>query len=201
MPESAEEVYARVVAQVGVDGHLPMPPYGDWDVFPWEGENLRPRIVQPPSFEPPRQGEDAATCGCTGEPHANAIWTDDVWEVRPPSGPSGLPLMLFICPLEHLDYEDLTEEMAASLGVLQVRLSKIISAMPNIGRVHVMKVGDGAVHLHVWVMARTARMTHVLGSPAIEWDEILPPVPEDVWRANLRAVATALAATSGRALV
>ena len=93
------------------------------------------------------------------------------------------------------------EEMAASLGVLQVRLSKIISAMPNIGRVHVMKVGDGAVHLHVWVMARTARMTHVLGSPAIEWDEILPPVPEDVWRANLRAVATALAATSGRALV
>ena len=64
-----------------------------------------------------------------------------------------------------------------------------------------MKVGDGAVHLHVWVMARTARMTHVLGSPTIEWDEILPPVPEEIWREDLRTVAAELAATSGRALV
>ena len=201
MPESAEEVYARVVAQVGVDGHLPMPPYGDWDVFPWDGEDLRPRVVQPPSDEPPRHGEDAASCGCTGTPHPHAIWTDDIWEVRSTKAPSGLPLVLFICPLEHLDYEDLSDDLAADLGVLQVRLSRIISAMPNIGRVHVMKVGDGARHLHVWVMARTARMTHVLGSPAIEWDEILPPVPEEIWRADLHAVAAALAEISGRVLV
>ncbi len=201
MPESAEEVYARVVAQVGVDGHLPMPSYGEWDIFPWVGDNLRPRVVQPPSDEPARQGEDAASCGCTGEPHARAIWTDGVWEVRPAGQPSGMPLVLFICPLAHLDYEDLDEEMAASLGVLSVRISKIISAMPNIGRVHVMKAGDGAAHLHLWVMARTARMTHILGSPAIEWDEILPPGPEEIWQADLRHVAAALAGTSGRALV
>jgi len=201
MPESAEEVYARVVAQVGVDGHLPMPSYGEWDIFPWTGTDLRPRVVQPPSDEPVRHGEDAASCGCTGEPHPKAIWTDGVWEVRSTDQPTGLPLVLFIAPLEHLDYEDLSEELAAGLGVLSVRLSKIIAAMPNIGRVHVMKVGDGAAHLHVWVMARTARMTHVLGSPAIEWDEILPPVPEDIWTADLRTVAAELASTSGRALV
>ena len=49
MPESAEEVYARVVAQVGEGGRLPMPPVGEWDMFPWEviaGE-LVPKVLEP----------------------------------------------------------------------------------------------------------------------------------------------------------
>jgi len=54
MPESAEEVYARVVAAVGEDGRLPMPPTHEWDMFPWEGA-MRPKVVQPPlAAEPPR---------------------------------------------------------------------------------------------------------------------------------------------------
>ena len=36
MPESPEDLYARVVAQVGEDGRLPMSPVSEWDVFPWE---------------------------------------------------------------------------------------------------------------------------------------------------------------------
>ena len=59
MPESAEEVYARVVAAVGEGGRLPMPPVGEWSIFPWEmvdGE-LKPKVLQPPGEEPPRWGE------------------------------------------------------------------------------------------------------------------------------------------------
>ena len=59
MPESAEDVYARIVEAVGPDGHLPMPPQGGWDIFPWtvvDGE-IAPRTLAPPADEAPRWGE------------------------------------------------------------------------------------------------------------------------------------------------
>jgi hypothetical protein len=37
-------------------------------------------------------------------------------------------------------------------------------------------------------------MPQLIGSFAAIWDDILPPLPEDIWRANLAAVAGALAA-------
>src|SRR6476619_136954 len=59
MAESAEEVYARVVAQVGVDGRLPMPPVEEWDIFPYEGE-MRPKGGEAPRAEgAPRRGASA----------------------------------------------------------------------------------------------------------------------------------------------
>ena len=62
MPESPEEIHARVVAAAGDDGRLPMPPVEEWDIFPWElvdGE-LRPKVVRPPydGPEPARAGAD-----------------------------------------------------------------------------------------------------------------------------------------------
>jgi len=65
----------------------------------------------------------------------------------------------------------------------------------------VCKWGDGGSHMHVWFIARTARLTTILGSPAIEWDEMLPPVPEDIWRADLHEVARKMATHDGKALV
>ena len=43
-------------------------------------------------------------------------------------------------------------------------------------------------------MARPARLPQTVGSFAAIWDDILPPLPEPLWRANLAAVAAALAA-------
>ena len=37
-----------------------------------------------------------------------------------------------------------------------------------------------------------ARLPQLIGSFAAIWDDILPPTPEDVWRANLDAVVAAL---------
>ena len=41
-------------------------------------------------------------------------------------------------------------------------------------------------------MARPARVPQLIGSFAAIWDDILPPLPEEVWRANLDAVVAAL---------
>jgi hypothetical protein len=50
-------------------------------------------------------------------------------------------------------------------------------------------------------MARTAGLLSTKGSFATEWDDILPPGPEEVWRADLAAVARKLATHDGTALV
>ena len=41
-------------------------------------------------------------------------------------------------------------------------------------------------------MARPARLPQLIGSFAAIWDDILPPVPEDGWRADLEALVAAL---------
>jgi hypothetical protein len=41
-------------------------------------------------------------------------------------------------------------------------------------------------------MARTARMEQLRSSFAAIWDDVLPATPEDLWRANLDLVVTAL---------
>lgn len=203
MPESAEEVYARVVATVGTDGRLPMPPLGDWDIFPWEVVDgvIAPRVLQPPSDEPTRYGEDPdKPCGsCAGFDPERIVWEDDAWVLTHDGAPTGLPVVLVLHLREHLDLGSLDDDQASELGRITNRLVRIIENLPNIGRVHTMRIGDGGSHLHQWVLARTDRLTGVLGSPALDWDEILPPGPEDVWRADLSTIASKLANWGGDA--
>lgn len=203
MPESAEEVYARVAAAVGSDGRLPMPPSGDWDIFPWEVVDgaLVPKVLQPPSDEPARGGEheDKPCDICTDPDPTRVVWEDEHWVLIHPGRPSGLPIVLTLHSREHLDYGDLDDELASQFGRISSRLVRIMENLPEIGRVHVDRWGDGGSHLHVWFFARTARLAHVRGSTALEWDDILPPCPEDVWRADLHTVATKLANWGGTA--
>jgi len=205
MPESAEEVYARVVAAVGEGGRLPMPPVGEWDVFPWEivdGE-LRPKVLQPPDEEPPRWGEvPEKACGaCLGTRPELRIWENHRWFVTRAEQPGGLPMLLWLHPVRHLDLPDLDDEMAGEFGRLSTWLGRIMSNLPHIGRVHICRWGDGGSHLHWWFIARTARLPQILGSMAVEWEEMLPAVPEEIWRADYEAVARRLANHDGRALV
>jgi diadenosine tetraphosphate (Ap4A) HIT family hydrolase len=202
MAESAEEVYARVVAAVGEEGRLPMPPVQGRDIFPWEGE-LVPKVVKPPvEVEAPRLGEGDEPCECRErELPPNAIWRNDRWVVSSRDRPSGLPLVLLLHSVEHFDFDEMDDDLAGEFGRITNWLHRIMSRLPNIGRVHVCKWGDGGAHLHVWFIARTARLPHILGSMAVEWDELLPPGPEDVWRTDLHEVAFRMALHDGRALV
>lgn len=204
MPESAEEVYERIVAASGDGGRLPMPPSGGWDIFPWEvvdGE-LVPKAIQPPGDEPGRYGEDPAKpcpeCA-NGIDAERIVWEDEHWVLTHPGQATGLPLVLMLHTRQHEDFGQLDDELASQFGRISNRLVRIIEHLPNIGRVHVSRWGDGGAHFHVWFFARTKGLMPVLGSPAAEWNDIIPAGSEDVWRADLHTVAVKLSNWGGDA--
>lgn len=200
MGEAAEDLYARALARADADGRLPMPPVAEWETFPFEGE-IRVRPLLPPADEPPRLGEDPAECRRCRLGDADAIWSDDRWLVTPLEKPSGLPAIVLLQPRTHCDLADMPADLAAELGPLIVRVERAVDAVGDIGRVHVGRWGDGSAHLHFWFIARPARMPQLRTSFAAIWDDILPPLPDELWRANLAAVARTLAEGGGRALV
>lgn len=203
MPESAEEVYQRIVATTGDGGRLPMPASGGWDIFPWEVVDgaLAPKVIPPPTDEPLRRGEDPAMAcpECTGIDAARIVWEDEYWILTHPGQPTGLPLVLMLHTREHEDFGELDDELASQYGRICNRLVRIIENLPNIGRVHVSRWGDGGSHFHVWFFARTKGLMPVLGSPAADWNDILPPADADVWRKDLHTVATKLSNWGGDA--
>lgn len=203
MAESAEQVHARVAEIVRSQGPLPAPPSNAWDNFPWtvrDGEVV-PRDLPPPADDPARGGEgpDARCSACEGARPENVVWDDESWRLRHLGAPSGLPLVLILEPRVHVDFGQLDDELASQHGRISNRLTRIIEGLDNVARCHVLRYGDGGAHAHTWFVARTARLTGVIGSPVIEWDDVLPPGPEDVWRADLHVVATKLANWGGEA--
>ena len=154
MPESAAEVHARVAAAAGEDGRLPTPALAGWDIFPWEVVDgaLVPKVLPAPAPEEPRAGEtDARPCPTCTRDTASDIWENDRWVVTRLPQPTGLPMVLFLQTKEHLDFTDLDDEMAAEYGRLTIWLTRIMSHLPEIGRVHVNRGG-------------TARRTSTSGS-------------------------------------
>lgn len=136
---------------------------------------------------------------CSGFAPEDVVWEDDDWVLAHPGRPSGLPVVLMLYTRRHLDFGELDDDMAGAFGRISNRLVRVLESLPNIGRAHMMRWGDGGSHLHVHFFARTARLTTVLGSPAMEWDDVIPPGPEDVWRADLRAIAAQMSSGEDRA--
>jgi diadenosine tetraphosphate (Ap4A) HIT family hydrolase len=182
MPESPEELYGRAA------NALRMPPVEEWDSFPFDGE-MTPRALRPPvEQEEPRHGEGGVNCRRCAASDDEYIWTEGRWRLYSPE-PNGLPIVVLLEPREHFDAPgDLPDEIAAELGIMLSRIERAVRSLDGIGRVHVCRWGDGSEHLHWWFMARPARFPQLIGSFAAIWDDILPPVPEDVWRGNLDAV-------------
>ena len=65
------------------------------------------------------------------------------------------------------------------------------------GRAQLAKYGDGGAHLHLFLLGRPARMLQLRGSPLLDWEENLPPVPRDVLRANAAYVGGRLVERGG----
>ena len=186
MPETPEEFWERT------RGGLSVPPLGEWDSWPFEGE-LRVRELEAPvETERPRFGEGGVDCRRCAQGDEGALWSNERWTVRSLDRPSGLPVVVLLETRAHLDFPDLDGEHAADLGPLLLKIHHAVMAVPGVGRVHIGRWGEGGAHCHIWFMGRPARMEQLRSSFAAIWDDVLPPLPEEVWRGNLAIVAASL---------
>ena len=191
----------RFIAHLPIGEQLPAPtdgiPY--WDICPYDGD-VQIKVLRAPELpEEPRWGEAGAeTCGCTTNPDRNLLWTDGRWSVRHSGEPTAIPMVTF-GPVDHYDLIDLPGDLSAELGPMIQRVEKAIAGLGGIGRVHVNKWGDGGAHLHIWMIGRPAGMTQLKGTCLPLWDDVLPPMPADVWRSAMTGIAESLAAGGGSA--
>lgn len=186
MPETPEAFWERTHAA------LQMPPVHEWETWPFEG-GLTPQPLAPPvGEEPKRRGEGGVDCWRCDKGEDGAIWSNEHWVVTPLSKPSGLPIVVLLETRRHYDFGDLPDELTAELGPLLLKVQRAVFEVGDIGNVHVCRWGEGSAHFHMWFMGRPARMPQLSDSFAAIWDDILPPLPEELWRANLAIVAEAL---------
>jgi diadenosine tetraphosphate (Ap4A) HIT family hydrolase len=185
--EAPEELYERA------KDDLRMPPLAEWDTFPFDGE-MRPRQLEPPTeVDRPRSGEGGIDCEICGRPDEEFLWTNERWRLGVWHEPPSIPMIALLFPREHhADPGDLPESLAAEFGVLVGQIERAIKSIGEIGRVHVCRWGDGSEHLHWWFMARPARLPQLIGSFVAIWEDVLPPLPEEVWEANVAALEAAL---------
>lgn len=203
MPEGVEDYHARVEAALGPDRRLALvaAEIPNWDIFPFEAGQLTLKPLQPlAAAEEPRHGEGGRPCQCA-DPFSRqegVAWEDEHWRLTA-LGPSGAPLVAMLVPREHHDLGDLPDERAAELGRLIVHLAAAVEALPSVGRVHVSRWGDGGAHLHVFFIARPARMPQLRGTCMALWDDFLPPLPVAVRDENLAFVVDRLVRSYGGA--
>ena len=188
MAETPEQLFERA------HDALRMPPVEDWDTFPFEGD-MRPRALEAPAPEEPREGEGGRDCPSCNASDDDYLWTTDNWRLGTLGAPGGLPIVVLLEAREHYDGPaDLPPALAAEMGVLLGRVERAVASVEHVARVHVCRWGDGGAHLHWWFMGRPARLGQLRGSFAAIWDDVLPPTPEDVWRANVDQVVAHLRA-------
>jgi hypothetical protein len=178
----------------------PLPDFTRWPSFPFEGDMRVKPLTPPVAVEPPRGGEDPASCIACNTPDDAYIWVSERWRVRAMDRPTGLPVVLILECRSHFDLGDLPNLLAAELGVMTVRLERAIRSLDGVARVHVNRWGDGAAHMHMWFLARPQGLLQLRGTFLSLWDDILPVIPEQQWRENLALVAAWLAEFGGTAI-
>ena len=192
MPQSAEEIFALHRDRTDE----PDLSFVGWPAFPWvaDGDRIVARELEPPSdVDRVRGGEGGIDCWRCEHPDEGVVWSDERWILATSREGRGGLLKFWLQTREHMDFGDMSEDLAAEWGRLTLRLHNAMLALPHAGRVHLGKWGDGSAHLHTLAMVRPARLPQVIGSFAVEWDDILPEVPEDVWQREVDEVATVMA--------
>jgi diadenosine tetraphosphate (Ap4A) HIT family hydrolase len=182
VPETPEQFWERT------HGALRMPPLDEWATWPFDGDVSVRELAPPAETERTLHGTGGIDCSTCERGIDGALWHDDHWFVRPLGEPSGLPVVVLLFTRAHLNFPELDSERAAELGPLMHRIHDAVAAVPGVGNVHIGRWGEGSEHLHIWFMGRPARMRQLSDSFAAIWDDILPPLPEDVWRDNLGVV-------------
>ena len=169
--------------------------------FPFEGDLQVVPLQQPIVPEPPRNGEPGGEeCFRCARPDDHVIWRDEHWDVRTGFEPIGLPMMAGLAPREHFTLHTLTPEVVASMGAVIQRLALAIGRVKGVARTHINRWGDGSEHFHLWFLARPLGMMQLRGAMIAAWNDMLPPIPDEEFAANMRTVAAAMAEDSGEAV-
>ena len=191
-----DEFHAHALAASDEEQRLPLARMTMWEISPFEPEGLRVSRLRPPVMpEEPRHGEDPADCASCRR-RDEGLWLDDRWRLTRIAG-VGVPLVLMLHPREHHDLADLSDELAAELGVLTTHLVRHVEAVPHIARCHVYRIGDGGAHLHVWLFGRPEGQSQLWGSWLPVWDDLLPEYPAGEAVADAERVAGALVSSYG----
>ncbi|MGA5817923.1 hypothetical protein ACPC54_08700 [Kitasatospora sp. NPDC094028] len=189
------------LARLPIGEPLPVPADGapSWEIFPYDGELTVRELRAPELPEPPRHGEDGPeSCRDCARPDADFLWTDEHWRLAAYE-PNGLSATLLLWPRAHHDLRDLPVERAAEIGPMLQRVERAVVSLGGVGRVHVNRWGDGAAHLHLWLIARPAGMGQLRGSTLPLWMDVLPALPAEVQRERDHRIAVAMAADGGTA--
>ncbi|WP_433796707.1 hypothetical protein [Actinoplanes sp. CA-252034] len=196
MAMTPEEFYQHALAATDSDKRLPLSRMTGWEISPFEQDGLRVTPLRPPVLpEPPRHGEDPATCSICAD-RDKGIWFNARWRLDRISG-NGVPLILMLYPRDHCDMADLPDDMAAEMGLLSTRIVRHMQAVPHVARAHMYRFGDGASHMHLWFFARPEGQAQLFGSWLPVWDDLLPQYPSALADADATLVADALLTSSG----
>ncbi|WP_083673514.1 HIT family protein [Serinicoccus sp. CUA-874] len=200
MPETPQEWFARVSAAIERHGYRESD-LQQWSSWPWTG-SLTPKPLEPPvDVEPDRRGaggQDCLVCDAARSLDPGyIIWHDELFLLGLPHEPRGLPFALFLMPRRHAELADLTPQEAARQGELLSVVDAAAQQVLGIPRIQVALWGDGAEHLHWWLYARPTGMLQLRGTFLSHWDDLLPPVPADQFRADQVLVAHEVARRAG----
>lgn len=146
--------------------------------FPFAGD-ITVKPLDPPVIpEPLRHGAGGVDCGGCNRPDEDYVWTDEIWRLKG-YAPSPLPGAVLLMPRQHVDsFSDMTPEMLAALGPMIKRIEGVLLGLGNVGRVHVIRWGDGGEHFHLWFIPRPLGAMQLRGSMLPVWLDVLPELPE-----------------------
>lgn len=169
--------------------------------FPFDGELSVVPLEEPVVPEPPRNGEPGGgDCFRCSNPDANVIWRDERWELRSGFEPIGLPMMAGLGSRDHVTLHTMPDDLTATLGPVIRRAALAIGRVDGVARTHINRWGDGSEHFHLWFLARPLGMMQLRGAMIAAWNDMLPPIPDDEFAANMRTVAAAMAEDGGEAI-
>lgn len=189
----ADSAYHRTLP---IGTRLSSQPLLDDDLSCFEAMTLKPLA---PMLVPelPRAGVlDPASCSHC-RPTEHTIWRDDLWHVNAGWTTMGLPYVGGLAPNQHCRLDDAPLEVLAALGPLMQRLGRAVGSIPGVARTHFSRWGDGSEHFHLWALARPEGMMQGRGAMLAFWDDVLPPMSEEMKAQHLRIVAESLAEEGG----
>lgn len=204
MPETSAQWFERVAREIA-EGGMRQPAWPEWDTWPLEGD-VTPRPLLAPIDEGVREGVGGTDCGIcerlADQDSDYVFWRDDTAVLARISGGTwSLPFGAFLMPRRHADLGDLSPGEAARFGELQVHIERAVTSVLDVPRVQMIRWGDGAEHLHWWLMARPTGMQQMKGMFVHLWEGLLPKSDPARTRHDQRLIAERMVELAGGEIV